>query len=479
MKKTILTLGICAGMALSSCSDFLDKTPTTALPADEAVTSVFALQNAVNGIGYLLSEDRMTYSAEFAIYADLRGNDFKIVRSFGQSTPLIQYTIDRNGELPAIAYEMFYKALTNVNNALASIEDGKVEATLESDQKKVKLLHGQLLAWRGLLHFDLARMFCAIPTTVADMNAANSGLVLSDKVFPSDYKGTRSTLAETYKLIVDDLTASLDYLDKNQKPSASTGALNYWAALALRARAYLYMGQNDKALADAATVITESPYSLYTKEEYAEVWGKAYTRESLFELTITLNHNTQRNSCGYYCDADGYPECGFNTTGDLYTYLVAHPEDCRSQLIKDQSDAKSYDYPGFYPAKYPGRDNSIYVNNPKIIRLSEVYLIAAEAAVKTGDAAKAAGYINTLRQNRIDGYADVASVTIDDVLWEYRVELFCENQSTFCYWRNKKSVHVDQASGEKDINYDDYRTILPIPQREIDYNSGVKQNPGY
>lgn len=119
------------------------------------------------------------------------------------------------------------------------------------------------------------------------------------------------------------------------------------------------------------------------------------------------------------------------------------------------------------------------MNNPKIIRLSEVYLIAAEAAVKTGDAAKAAGYINTLRQNRIDGYADVASVTIDDVLWEYRVELFCENQSTFCYWRNKKSVHVDQASGEKDINYDDYRTILPIPQREIDYNSGVKQNSGY
>lgn len=475
MKKIYLTLGLAAGMALTSCSDFLDKTPSTSLPVDEAVTTVFDLENAVNGIGYLMSQDRMTYSAEFAIYADLRGSDFAIIYSFGQSAPIAQYTLDKNHELPRVAYEMYYKALANVNQALAAVENGKITNAADNEAK-VNDLRGQLLAWRGLLHFDLARMFCAIPTTVSDKNAANSGLVLSNQVFPIDYKGSRSTLEETYKQITDDLTAALDYIGKKK----NNGYLNYWSALALRARANLYWGKDAAALKDAEDVIAGATgYSLYTKDKYAEVWGQAYTSESLFELSITDNYNAQRNSCGYYCTADGYPECGFNQSGELFTYLTAHPEDVRSQLIKDQTASSYGSEAGYYPAKYPGRDGSIYVNNPKIIRLSEVYLIAAEAALKTGDAAKAAGYVNTLCKNRIDGYEDVASVTIDDVLWQYRVELFAENQYTFCYWRNKKSVRADQASGEKDINYDDYRTILPIPQREIDYNSAIVQNPGY
>ncbi len=475
MKKIYLTLGLVAGMAMTSCSDFLDKTPSTSLPVDGAVTTVFDLENAVNGIGYLMSEDRMTYSAEYAIYADLRGNDFAIKYNYGQSSPLAQYPTAQYLELPSVAYHMYYKALANVNQALAAIENGTI-TNASGNEATVNDLRGQLLAWRGLLHFDLARMFCAIPTTVGDKNAANSGLVLSNQVLPIDYKGTRSTLDETYKQITDDLTAALDYIGKKK----NNGCLNYWSALALRARAYLYWGKDADALKDAEAVIAgATAYSLYSKDKYAEVWGQAYTSESLFELSITLNYNAQRNSCGYYCDADGYPECGFNETGELFTYLIAHPEDVRGQLIKDQNDASYGRAAGYYPAKYPGREGSLYVNNPKIIRLSEVYLMAAEAAVKTGDAAKAAGYINTLRQNRIDGYTDVATVTIDDVLWEYRVELFAENQYTFCYWRNKKSVHADQASGEKDINYDDYRTILPIPQREIDYNNSLIQNPGY
>ena len=51
MKKIYLTLGLMAGMALTSCSDFLDKTPSTSLPVDGAVTTVFDLENAGNGIG--------------------------------------------------------------------------------------------------------------------------------------------------------------------------------------------------------------------------------------------------------------------------------------------------------------------------------------------------------------------------------------------------------------------------------------------
>lgn len=467
MKNIYLIIGLAAGITFSSCNDFLDKNPGSALPSEDAITSVFDLQNAVNGVGYIVSEGRMTYSAEFGLYADLMSNNFKVIRDYGQSSPIAYYAMTKNDALPDYGYYYYYKALANANKALSNLEN------VTGDEKEIDNLHGQLLAWRGILHFDLARMFCHIPTTVSNLDEANSGIVLSDKAFTSDYKGSRSTLKQTYEQIIQDFTDALPLLSK----SKSTGYLNYYGALALRARAYLYYGKNDLALADAKAIIDSGAYTLYSKAEYPNVWVQEGTAESIFELLITENYNAQRNSLGYYTDATGYPECGFNTDSKLFKYLQANPNDVRSSLVKDQTDASYKTTAGYYPNKYPGRNGSIYVNNPKIIRLSEVYLIAAEAAFHLSGGADAATYLNAIRQNRIQGYEDVASVTLDDILFEYEKELFAENQTAFVYWRNKKSIQPSMITDV--INYDDYRTVMPIPQREIDLNSSLSQNPNY
>lgn len=120
-----------------------------------------------------------------------------------------------------------------------------------------------------------------------------------------------------------------------------------------------------------------------------------------------------------------------------------------------------------------------------MLRLSEMYLIAAEAQwhldnpgsydlAKTS--AKAAQYINAIDKNRIADYTDKASVTLADILHEYEIEMFCENQITFAYWRNRQSV-TNQANQE--VKYNDYNTIMAIPQFEIDYNKALQQNPEY
>jgi hypothetical protein len=134
-------------------------------------------------------------------------------------------------------------------------------------------------------------------------------------------------------------------------------------------------------------------------------------------------------------------------------------------------------HPGYYPLKYPGNAGAsvpMYVNNIKVLRLSEIYLIAAEAALKTGG--NAAEFINTLRVNRIRGYEEVADVTMREILDERRKELFAEGHIAFDYWRNGMSVNT--AMGE--IPPDDYRTVLPLPKEEIDIAKGrLLQNPGY
>jgi hypothetical protein len=318
-----------------------------------------------------------------------------------------------------------------------------------------------------MLHFDLARLYCNAPTASADVNAPNSGIVLSTELYDASYVGARATLKATYDQILEDFDAALPLLKKEE----SNGYINYWAALALRARVNLYNGDNAAALADAQAVITGSPYKLYTIEDYTKVWIQEFTSESILEFKITTTNNAQRNSVGYYCDSEGYGECAFVEDAPLYTYLVANPDDIRSKLIKDQTSGSES---GYYPAKYPGREGNMYVNNPKIIRLSDVYLIAAEAAVKTGG--DAASYINTLRKNRITGYEDVTSVTLEDILFERRVELFAENSMAFDYWRNKMSVKNPYVG---EVKYNDYRTILPIPLDELNLGDALVQNPGY
>ena len=466
--KKLYIIGLLFGMSFASCSDFLDKMPSTSLPVEEAITTMTDLQNAVNGIGYLMSEGRMTYSADFAIFADLRGEDFYAISNNNQAGPIARYTMTKYDQEPYYAYAYFYQAIANVNKVLSTIDN---IAYTEDEKVTYDDLKGQLYAWRAMLHFDLARMFCHIPTAVDDVNAANSGLVLSTGVYETDYVGTRSTLKETYDQILADFNTALPLLSKDK----NNGYINYWAALALRSRAYLYNGQYNLALADAKEVMGCSLYKLYTRDNYVESWSKTYTDESIFELSITTNYNAQRNSVGYYCDSEGYAECAFVETAPLYQYLSTHPEDIRSQMIKDQS-GDEFTYPAKYPAKYPGRDNNISVNNPKIIRLSEVYLIAAEAAFHV-QPSEAAGYINTLRKQRIENYSDVSSVSLEDILMERRIELFAENSISFDYWRNRMSVNNFYVGT---VAYNDYRTVLPIPQDEIDL-SGDKliQNPEY
>jgi hypothetical protein len=464
MKKIYLAFGLFAGMALSSCD--LDTLPSTSLGEDIAITTESDLQNAVNGIGYLLSEERMTYGAEYGIYADLLTNEFKVVDDYGQSSGIARYTITKHDELPDVGYYNCYKAIANCNKAMELSEN--MEPTDE-----VKNLLGQLYAWRGLLHFDLARIFAHIPTAAADVNAANSGIVLSTEVYAPDYKGKRSTLKETYDQIISDLTKGMELMGKNN--DNGVGYHNYYSALALRARANLYAGNYAAALADAKEVIADGGYELYTISNYDKVWVQEGTTESIFELLITANYNPQRNSLGYYCDASGYPECALSEDGETLPYLLANPRDVRSNVIKEQAvDGVAGTH--YFPAKYPGRDG-IYVNNPKIIRLSEVYLIAAEAELKANNSGTAAAaYINAIEKNRIAGYVDVPSVTLDDILFEYKKEFFAENQIAFAYWRNNKSV-TNQVN--KEISSNDDKAIWPIPQREIDYDPTLVQNPGY
>jgi hypothetical protein len=116
------------------------------------------------------------------------------------------------------------------------------------------------------------------------------------------------------------------------------------------------------------------------------------------------------------------------------------------------------------------------------LRLSDTYLLLAEALHKQGKNADAAIWINKVRERSHASAITAANVTIDFILDERSRELITEEHRRHALIRNGKLV-------ERVQKYNDFAgptianapALFPIPQSVIDANTGRKmlQNPGY
>lgn len=336
-------------------------------------------------------------------------------------------------------------------------------------------LTGQLYAIRALSQFELTRLYCKLPVIADDVNAPNSGMPLFNQVFDANHKFSRATLKETYAQIIADFTKAMTLLSKERV--TASGQMNYWSAAALLSRVYFYNGDYANALKYAEEVIKSGKYPLYTSSEYLTAWAKKGTSESLFGVLTTDKLNAQRNSLGYYTSPDGYAECA--AIDEFVAFAKARSGDVRSELVVEKV-SQDGDFKAFYTNKYAGQEGASapqYVNNFKVIRTSELYLIAAESILRGATGSKSAlEYYNELRSNRFTNYTPATSVSLKDILDERRIELFCEGHRMFDLMRFGQNITLP-ATGET-YSYKSNRLQIAIPQREIDIAQGsLVQNP--
>ena len=137
-----------------------------------------------------------------------------------------------------------------------------------------------------------------------------------------------------------------------------------------------------------------------------------------------------------------------------------------------------------------GKETATAVNI-KVIRLSEIYLIAAEAALhaSTPDPTAAANYLNAIRCRAPQLTPATASTITDDMILDERSkELFGEGQRFFDLIRMNKSIKFDDALCNIPVTKRDSiidrsfgKIVLPISQDEINANPALKneQNSAY
>lgn len=136
-----------------------------------------------------------------------------------------------------------------------------------------------------------------------------------------------------------------------------------------------------------------------------------------------------------------------------------------------------------------GRDEEQSARDAYIIRLAELYLIAAEAQINLGNTGKAAEYINVLRKRAaIPGHeaemeVTAADMNIDFILAERARELAGEQLRWFDLKRTGKlASQISAHNPDAARNFQSFHTVRPIPQDQIDAvtnKAEFTQNPNY
>ncbi|ANH82559.1 glycan metabolism protein RagB [Niabella ginsenosidivorans] len=474
------------GLLITSCGkDFLNVEPTNASNAGDAIKAPQDAQVIINGIMRAMTSSDY-YGRNFIMYGDAKGGDLTIY-SAGRGLDAL-YTFNHSITTNSYSgyWSQIYFCLLQVNNLIENIEKLKTAGTAEGFDE----YEGEALTLRALMYFDLVRLY----GKPYNFDKTAWGVPNITSVLKPFDKPLRNTVEENYRQIMADLIKAAPLLSKE----VNNSYINYYGNLALQARVNLYMNNPAAALSAAEEIINSGKYTLYTPGNWATSWTSQFGSESIFELVmLTGEADLGSSSLGYYLrrkgDGGGAAAGWFGASDGFLNRLKQDTSDVRwSVMAADELSTTAkprlgscYKYSG--NTSHVGDKGSQSAVNIKVIRLSEVYLIAAEAALAT-DKEKAAGYLNAIRKRSPNlAPATAATVTMDMILDERSKELFCEGHRFFDMIRlNKQITFNDEFVGTittrpKTIDRSYYKIILPISQDEINRNRGLEaqQNPGY
>ncbi len=442
--KTGLLVGLGA-LLLTACDDRLTVQPTQSIDASQALMTEqdvnITLTGAYDGIS-----DGNLYGGGIQYTGELLGDNRDVVfgGTFTTLDELWRKTITTSNVDVRDTWLDSYNTINRTNNVLANIE--KVSTANRNR------FEGQARFIRGSLYFELVKLYAKSFNDGAPASNLGVPIVLTPTgtVGEADSRA-RNTVAEVYAQVLDDLTKAEALLPATQ--SAGTGFATKGAAQAMLARVYLQQ-QNFAAARDAANrVITSNTFSL------ASTFAGAFTdasAESIFKIVVTDQDGA--NGLNTY-----YGSTRNSGRGDIRVQIkfrqLYGATDGRGQFFTTVGN-------NVFTSKYNDRFGDV-----PVIRLAEMYLVRAEANQRLNSTTGATPLadVNAIRTRA--GATPLTAVTLADILLERRLELAFEGQQIADIKRTAGVVGTTAYSANN--------LVLPIPQREIDTNKKLVQNPGY
>lgn len=469
------TFALVLTMLLGSCSNLLTEDPMDTLVSSnfyQTSSDAIAAMNAVYG-----RLNKGLYNRNFYIYTDEFTDDG--MAGIGVNNTFIR-AIDNFTHGPVndridLAWQEHYDGINRANEVIEKVPGIEMEPALRGR------IVGEAKFVRALLYFNLVRLFGAIPLVLSP-TSSTEGLDVEQSSVEAVYSQIKGDLSDAESVL------PLKYADSD------AGRATKGAASGLLAKVHLTLKEWDQAAQKCQEIIDSKTYELW--DDYAKIFqvGTENQKEAIFSVQYASNISNGNTMMILSMPRGKVPGLTGNEADVPTEDLVKsyEPGDHRKEVtIRSSLDVagKTYSFTNCFfkyydPAAFSSSNDS-GINYP-VLRYADILLMLAEALnEQSGPTSEAYELVNQVRKRARNGKTDVLidldgltkDTFRDAILRERRAEFAFEGIRWFDLVRTGKMVEVIKAHGK--TNVQPFHALLPIPQREIDTNKKLKQNPGY
>lgn len=465
MKKLILIYSLfflAAGTQLS-CKKELNALPSQSKVVGNAIVDQKTAEVALNGVYLRLAEggdDRGTPSILWA-------ENHEIVPTYlaGYITyPNGGSSLDENNRITGTDYRVeslwatYYSLLNAANGVIEQVS--KLQDNQFSGARKSEIIaEARLLRAYG--HHYLLRYFAQF----YDLNSNYGVMLRKEFVTTNNISQKRSSVKESYDFILADLDDAI--------ANCPTVSVNYytnkWVAKALKARVLMIRGaagDYQEVISLTKDIIEHSPYMLEANLQDIFSTKGLDSKEVMLGLVPKVNQVT-RSDAYFYRNSPSY---------------TATPS-LKALFENDPRSSWMIGVVGTEP------DGILKYKGPKVefsyaLRLSEIYLLEAEAIVRSGgNLGEARTLLKTVQQHAgVTDFSEIDNAGTPDLLL---IQIYKETARNLSFedgqdWSALLRMPLPFVLSVKAAITDKNHFILPIPKDEFDKNPIIgDQNPGY
>lgn len=470
MKKVKCIFLFCVGLSvLSSCSEsLLDVNPQMQNTSNNFYKSEEQLDLGVTG-AYSTLQLSGQYEISNLLLGELPSDntwDEVPANDGGNCGQLDEFNMTSGNTITENSWRDNYIGIQQCNVVLNRIG----ELTNISETKKNTAI-GEMEFLRGLMYFNLVRIFGDVPLVTKETDNVNS------------YFGQgRSASTDVYKQIVSDLTEAASLLPEivSQK-----GRATKWAALGILGKVQLTLHNYAEARTCLQQIANSGKYSLLSNP--ADIFSPTNknNKEIIFDVQFAsgMNGNTEGSDAYRYFSPSGSVKGGKgHSLPTKEVYNLFSDKDLRKKAYFILSTGN------MATGKMVQTSDVIEDggNNVVVLRYADVLLMLAECYANEGDLTNACKYLNFIKQRAgIEDYTSVSKDAIlEEIATERRKELVNEGHRWFDLIRTGKAVEVMNAYFQSTVGYNgvtvtEDNLVQPIPQSQIDTDSSIKQNNNY
>ena len=468
--KLVLTLISLSALLGTSCEkETLDQKPQASLDASTAIKDASSVTAATLGI-YSGFQSGNYWGLRYFAFSDMYADNINHVGTFPSFSAIWNVAILPDNTEVSAMWNSMYSTINRANTVIAAVPG-------IADQSVVKdnvLAEARIL--RANVYFDLIRYWGGSKTGFNQAGGVGVPLVLTPTLVEADAKPkARATEAAVMGQVITDLDFAIGVSTFGNTNVAGRVGKDY--AKALRARVALYMGDYATAQNYATELIGSSRYTLTAGADYKNIWALKNTKESLWEIQY---EPTNSNSIAffYYTTTTG----GRNEISTSSSLNTAHEAgDLRQAINATATGGAATNLKTLKFTRVATGDDNVVM-----FRLSELYLIRAEARAQLGtDLVGALADVNVVRTRAglaANTTATTTATLMTAILKERRIEFAHEGHRFFDLKRTNLLATTIGATyfGISGTSDNTFRALWPIPQRETLTSGGIiAQNTGY